>query len=102
MLKDEQTALPMNKPPFSPARQRLQALLAIPERDRTDDQWDEMNELEIALASENQPRDTARVVHGNDVSLMSHNDRGTSPAGKKSAKKHHRQQRKANGPRRST
>src|SRR5690242_12641945 len=36
----------------SPQR-RLQQLRAIPERDRTDAEWDEMNELEIMLASSN-------------------------------------------------
>src|SRR5256885_1793514 len=36
--------------PISP-RQRLQELLAIPEGQRTDAQWDEVNELEIKLAS---------------------------------------------------
>jgi hypothetical protein len=40
--------------PISP-RQRLQALLAIPERQRTDAQWDELNELEIMLAPGNRP-----------------------------------------------
>jgi hypothetical protein len=34
-------------------RQRLQALLAVPERERTDAQWDEINELEIMLAPGN-------------------------------------------------
>jgi hypothetical protein len=38
--------------PISP-RARLQALRAIPERQRTDAEWDELNELEIKLASEN-------------------------------------------------
>jgi len=38
--------------PISP-RQRLQELLAIPEGQRTDAQWDEINELEIKLASGN-------------------------------------------------
>jgi hypothetical protein len=38
--------------PPSP-RARLQALLAIPERQRTDAEWDELNELEIMLASGN-------------------------------------------------
>ena len=43
----------MNAPqPVSP-RQRLQELLAIPEGQRTDAQWDELNELEIKLASGN-------------------------------------------------
>lgn len=39
-------------PPISP-RRRLQDLLAIPERQRTDEEWDEINELEIKLASAN-------------------------------------------------
>lgn len=39
-------------PPFDP-RRRLRELLAIPERDRTDAQWDEINELEIQLAPGN-------------------------------------------------
>ena len=49
----------MNKPPSPPPpppanpRGRLQQLLAIPERDRTEEQWDEMNELEIMLAAGN-------------------------------------------------
>jgi hypothetical protein len=45
----------MNTPkPITP-RQRLQTLLAIPERDRTDAEWDEINELEISLASTPRP-----------------------------------------------
>jgi hypothetical protein len=43
----------MNKPPQSPARARLRELLEIPDRDRTDEQWDELNELEISLAQGN-------------------------------------------------
>lgn len=38
--------------PTSP-RQRLQQLQAIPERQRSDAEWDELNELEIALAAVN-------------------------------------------------
>ena len=38
--------------PLSP-RARLQQLQAIPERQRTDAEWDELNELEIMLASGN-------------------------------------------------
>jgi hypothetical protein len=48
--------------PISP-RARLQALLAIPERQRTDAEWDEINELEIKLASGNRegaPQQNAR------------------------------------------
>lgn len=42
------------QPSISP-RARLQELLAIPDRNRTDAEWDELNELEIALASGNRP-----------------------------------------------
>lgn len=37
---------------FDP-RRRLRELLSVPERDRTDAQWDEINELEIQLAPGN-------------------------------------------------
>lgn len=43
----------MNKPQPSSSRLRLQALLAIPERQRTEAEWDELNELEIILAPGN-------------------------------------------------
>lgn len=43
-------------PSSSPSpRARMQELLAIPDRNRTDAEWDELNELEIALASGNRP-----------------------------------------------
>ncbi len=42
--------------PISP-RRRMQELLAIPQGQRTEAEWDELNELEIALAPVN--RDTA-------------------------------------------
>ncbi len=37
---------------FDP-RRRLRELLSVPERDRSDEQWDEINELEIQLAPGN-------------------------------------------------
>lgn len=40
-------------PPPNDNRRRLRELLAIPERDRTDEQWDEIIELEIQLAPGN-------------------------------------------------
>ena len=50
--------------PVSP-RARLQALLAIPERQRTDAQWDELNELEIMLAGGNREGAPERGGRGN-------------------------------------
>lgn len=43
----------MNEPQTPSPRQRLQALLAIPDSDRTDEEWDELNELEISMAPGN-------------------------------------------------
>ena len=36
-----------------PPSVRLQELLAVPDRDRTEEEWDELIELEITLAPEN-------------------------------------------------
>ncbi len=48
---------PTPQPPQAPLppdpRRRLRELLSIPERDRTDAQWDEIIELEIQLAPGN-------------------------------------------------
>jgi len=46
----------------------MQALLAIPERQRTDAEWDELNELEIKLAA------------GNREGAPQQNPRGNAPA----------------------
>jgi hypothetical protein len=43
----------MNDLPPQDSRRRLRELLAIPERDRTDEQWDEIIEIEITLAPGN-------------------------------------------------
>jgi hypothetical protein len=43
----------MDKPEQSHPYHRLQELLAIPERQRTEAEWDEINELEIALTPVN-------------------------------------------------
>lgn len=55
-MNDQQTPSP---------RARLQALRAIPESKRTDAEWDELNELEILLASQNRqgaPEQGARGI----------------------------------------
>jgi hypothetical protein len=52
--------------PISP-RRRLQELLAIPERQRTDAQWDEINELEITLASVNRATAAGQEVRRSPV-----------------------------------
>lgn len=46
----------MTAPPEKSPRERLQALLKIPERERSDEVWDEIHELEITLAPGNLQR----------------------------------------------
>ena len=50
-----------NDKPEKPVRTRLQELLRIPERDRTDEIWDEIHELEISIAPGN-IRDSSRPM----------------------------------------
>ena len=47
----------MNDPEPIDPRRRIRELTAIPERDRTDEQWDELNELEIRTAPGNRESD---------------------------------------------
>lgn len=47
----------MNDSPTQDPRRRLRELLSIPERDRTDAQWDEIIEIEITLAPGNRESD---------------------------------------------
>jgi hypothetical protein len=76
----------MNTPqPISP-RERLQQLLAIPERQRTDAQWDEINELEIKLAAGNRESAPAVDARRGAPSPASRPNPGRGPQGKKSGK----------------
>lgn len=88
----------MNEPrPISP-RQRLQALLAVPDRERTDAQWDELNELEIMLASGNREGTPQQDVRRNAPSPVGHPKPGGGRHGKKQVKKFHRRPPKGNAP----
>ena len=75
--------------PMTP-HQRQKALLAIPERQRTDAQWDELNDLEISLASVNRDETReSRVPHsssGPNQSKSNGGERGKRPV-KRSHKK---------------
>lgn len=57
------------------ARRRLRELLSVPERDRTDEQWDEIIELEIQLAPGNR-------ISGNEAPLGGGQSRGQHNQGK--------------------
>ena len=89
--------------PMSP-RQRLQALLAIPERQRTDAQWDELIELEIMFAPGNregapQPGQPGQPGRRNpNAAPGGHNKPGGGQHGKKSGKKFHKRPPKPNTP----
>ena len=77
-MTEEQT----NPAPVAPAppdpRRRLRDLLSIPERDRTDAQWDEIIELEIQLAPGNRIGPAAGGGGGG-------NRQGTPPGAQKPA-----------------
>lgn len=85
----------MNAPqPISP-RQRLQELLAIPEGQRTDAQWDEINELEIKFASGNRQEAPQQGARRNTPIAAGHPRPGGGPQGNKPFRKFHK--RRPNG-----
>jgi hypothetical protein len=71
-------------------RPRLQELLSIPERQRTDAQWDEINELEIALASANRAETREPNVRRNAPVSADQPKPGGATQGKKPFKKFHK------------
>lgn len=80
----------MNEPqPISP-RHRLQELLAIPERQRTDAQWDELNELEIALTTVNRAETREPGVRRNALVSADQPKPGAGAQGKKPFKNIHK------------
>lgn len=93
--------------PVNP-RRRLQELLAIPERQRSDEQWDEINELEIVLASVNRaesrepntrrPAPPTRDPGARRPSPAPSEQRNAATQGKKPFKKVHKRPPKANPP----
>ena len=85
--------------PISP-RARLQALLAIPERQRTDAQWDEINELEIMLAAGNRQGAPDQNVRWNSNAPGGHPKPGGGQQhhGKRPVRKFHQRPPKRNGP----
>ena len=74
--------------PISP-RLRLQALLAIPDRQRTDAEWDELNELEIMLAAGNREGATEQGVRWNGAAPSGHPKPNGGPHGRKLGKRFH-------------
>ena len=75
--------------PVSP-RQRLQELLSIPERQRTEAQWDEINELEIRLASSNRQENPQQGARRNTPATAGQPRPGGRPHGEKPFRKFHK------------
>lgn len=75
--------------PFDQKR-RLRELLSVPERDRTDEQWDEIIELEIQLAPGN--RISGNEQGGNPGRSSGH----PRPAGGGQVQKKHRPRQNSN------
>lgn len=73
-----------------PPRQRLQELLAIPERQRTEAEWDEINELEIKLASGNRQDNPQQGPGRNAPNTSGHPRPGGGPQGKKPFRQFHK------------
>lgn len=96
----------MNKPQSNSPRARLQALRAIPERDRSEAEWDELNELEITLAAENRQPGPGHHPNQNQSQGMRHKGgpqgghpkpKGMSP-GQQPERKFHKRSRRRKAP----
>jgi hypothetical protein len=88
----------MNEQPSIPSRRRLQELLAIPERQRTDAQWDEINELEIALASANRADTRETNVRRSPPASATPSKPSSGVQAKKPFKKFHKRPPRENTP----
>ena len=90
----------MNNPQPPSPRARLQELLAIPERERTDEQWDELNELEIMLASGNREGAPGQNIRRNDNQPQGHSKPGGGMphGGRKPQRKFHNRQKRKGPP----
>lgn len=104
-MDDTQPPSPAPPPSAPSPRQRLQTLLAIPERERTDAQWDEINELEIMLAPGNREGAPDHNARRNNAPPMGHshsNNPGGGGGGgkngknKRSGKKFHKRPSRGN------
>jgi hypothetical protein len=79
----------MDDPQTPSPRARMQALQAIPESKRTDAEWDELNELEILLASGNRQGAPGQSERGNPPAPGGHPGRGAPRQGQKQERRFH-------------
>ena len=79
---------PVIDPPPAPqgldSRRRLRELLSVPERDRSDEQWDEIIELEIQLAPGN--RLSGQEIAGGGGNQNAGHGRAPGPGGQQQKK----------------
>jgi hypothetical protein len=87
----------MNNPQPASPRLRLQQLLAVPDAQRTEAEWDELCELEIMLAPGNRAGAPEPQARHNGSGQPAHSKPGGAPHGRK-MKKFHRRIRKSNSP----
>ena len=71
-------------------RRRLRELLAVPERERTDAQWDEIVTLEIQLAPGNKIEPTKRADAPSSTTSMRPSSQRKPPSPRAPGKKHPR------------
>jgi hypothetical protein len=72
------------------SRRRLRELLAVPERERTDAQWDEIIAIEIRLAPGNRMEPTRRMDVSSSKAPMYSPSRRKAPPSPSTGKKRHR------------
>lgn len=76
----------MNTPEHLSPRQRLKALLAIPDSQRTEAQWDEIVELEITLAPGNRD-DAPRLPPREKSAAAASGKPGGASAGRRASRR---------------
>ena len=87
-----------DKPQSSSPRARLQELQAIPERQRTEAEWDELNELEIMLAAGNRQAAPAQGMRRDGTPPAGRPNPNAPPHGQKQSRKFHKRPPKRKGP----
>ncbi len=88
----------MNEPQSTSPRRRLQELLAIPERQRTEAQWDELNELEITLTPVNREQTPEQGVRRLAAAPAGSPKPRRGAQGKKPLKRFHKRPPKGSAP----
>ena len=83
--------------PNSPPR-RLQELLTIPERQRTEAEWEEINELEISLTPINREVVLEPAIRRNAVVPEAPLKPSSSARHKRAIKKSHKRSKKTSAP----